>query len=603
MNNPDTTNNATNAPTILVVDDAPENIELLSTILKPYYRVLAATSGQRALDIAAKETELKLILLDVSMPDMDGYEVCRRLKADPSSQSIPVLFVTSKDSASDEVTGLDLGAVDYLTKPVNPALVKARIATHLALYDQSQHLQKLVDARTEALANSNKALKEEIQQRNIALTRIRELRDFDPLTGLPNRDCFSRHLASAIEDEPDDRHAFAVICLDIARFSQINSSYGHETGNQVLKTIADRLSSLLDSREIIGRLGADSFAVLLRPSGIEQDAAGLSARANAAVAVCKQEISLNGQPLMLDIFAGVSTWPEDARNEKDLLSHAEAALNHSVSGDGGTAFFSPSMKQEAKDNLQMEAKLRRAIQQDELIPYYQPQIQIATRQPTGVEALLRWPNPEGGFISPGLFIPLAENLGLIEDIGRLVQYKCFLQLREWQSQLPADFVMSINLSAREFANDNIVEQLRRIATDVGCGTQQVELEVTEHALIHDRKLAIDKLNALRSLGFRLALDDFGTGYSSLSYVKDFPLDKLKIDRSFISDMLAGKREEAIVETIINLSDNLEMVSVAEGVETEQELQTLLKHGCGIAQGFLFSPAIPASEIIGYWQRG
>ena len=586
--------------TVLVVDDAAENIELLTSILKNRYRVLAATSGQRALDIAAGKSRPDVILLDVSMPDMDGYEVCRRLKAMPEVQQIPVLFVTSRDNPEDEVAGLDMGAADYLTKPVNPALVLARVASHLALFDQARHLQHLVAERTQELEKSNAALQEEIHQRSVALDRIRELRDFDPLTGLPNRDCFRRHLSTAIEEESPDTAALAVVCMDIARFSQINSSYGHDAGDSILKQLAERLSDNLDTREMIGRLGSDAFVVLLRQLGGAAASSSLGSRANAVISSCRQNLPLSGQSITLDLFAGISVWPNDGSDANDLLRNAEAALTHSVTEGVGLSYFSEGMKESARENMLLETKLRQAIERDALEPYYQPQIDIATRRGCGAEALLRWPDGAGGFISPGLFIPLAENLGLIEDIGLLVQHKCFRQLRDWQGKLPASFVLSINLSAREFASDGIVDQLTRLARESRCEFNQIELEVTEHALIHDRLSAIEKLEALRAAGFRLSLDDFGTGYSSLAYVKDFPLNKLKIDRSFINDMLKGRRERAIVETVINLARNLDMTSVAEGVETEQQMAALEQEGCSIIQGFLYSPALPPAEFEAWW---
>lgn len=587
---------------ILVVDDAAENIEVLSSILKDQYRVLAATSGQRALDIVNSDNCPDLILLDVSMPDMDGYEVCRRLKANPDTAALPILFVTARNSAEDEVAGLDLGAADYLTKPVNPALVRARVAAQLALYDQSRHLQQLVNERTQELEKTNSALQEEIRQRGVALNRIRELRDFDPLTGLPNRDSFKRHLASAIEQEPDDQSTLAVVCIDIARFSQINSSYGHESGDAVLRFLAERLSDNLDKREIIGRLGSDSFVVLLRQSTPGSAPADLGSRATAVIANCRSNIPVSDDPITLDLFAGMAVWPGDGQSAEDLLRHAETALTHSAKDNAAMTFFSASMKDSARENMQLESQLRRAIEQDVLEPYYQPQINIASRKGCGAEALLRWPTGEGGFINPGQFIPLAENTGLIEDIGVLVQQKCFRQLHAWRDTLPADFVLSINLSAREFANDAIVDQLSRLAKENHCRTRQIELEVTEHALINDRGAAIEKLEALRAMGFRLSLDDFGTGYSSLAYVKDFPLDKLKIDRSFINDMLEGKRERAIVETIISLARNLDMTSVAEGVETEEQMQFLDQDACTIVQGFLYSPALPPASFEEWWLK-
>lgn len=587
---------------LLVVDDAPENIELLSTILRPQYRVLAATDGRRALEIANGNPAPDLILLDVSMPEMDGYEVCRRLKENPATARIPVLFVTARDSEADEVAALDMGAEDYLTKPINPALVKARVATHLALYDQSRHLQEMVEERTRALEATNKALQEEMQQREIALKRIHELRDFDPLTGLPNRDCMTRHLSSATEEDIAADERFGIVCLDIARFSQINSSHGHEAGNLVLTTIAERLSANVDASEMIGRIGSDSFAVLLRQPR-SADAAGLRNRTRAVVNACRTDVPLGDDSITLDLAAGIAMWPDDGNAAEELLQNAEAALNHAVTeGGGALSFFSARMNETARENTLLESRLRKAIDDNALEPYYQPQISMQQRRGCGVEALLRWPDGEGGFINPGMFIPLAEDLGLIDDIGRLVQHKCFVQLRDWQKSMPADFVMSINLSAREFGNDRIVEQLDEIARDAGCVTSQIELEVTEHALIHDHAATVEKLKALRALGFRLSLDDFGTGYSSLAYVKDFPLNKLKVDRSFINDMLAGHRAHAIVETIIALAQNLEMTSVAEGVETEEQMTALTALGCGIAQGFLYSPALPPSALEEWWRK-
>ncbi|HEY7916624.1 MAG TPA: EAL domain-containing protein [Acidimicrobiales bacterium] len=423
---------------------------------------------------------------------------------------------------------------------------------------------------------------------------------FDPLTGLANRAQFSRQLADSLATTGGAPGSVAVVLLDLDRFKAINNTMGHEAGDLILAEVAERLVVVAGGAELIARFGGDEFLALFRgPDGdAEAEASAFIQRVRASLA---EPFEVAGAAVYLDESFGVALNTFGVADAAELLSNAEAAMYRvKYRGGSGVETFGESMRLEVIDRMATEQSLHRALDRSELMLHYQPVVEIDGAATVGVEALLRWQHPEQGLVSPHRFIPVAEESGLIIPIGAWVLEQACHQLRDWQFRGEAGRrgSMEVNLSARQIDDPFIVSTVEAILFRTGLPAELLTLEITESALMRDASSAMGVLRALKDLGVMLAIDDFGTGYSSLSYLRRFPLDILKVDRSFVEELGVSAESEQIVLAVINLAHALGLSVVAEGVETAEQLEILASFNCDLAQGYLFSKPLPAAEIDG-----
>ncbi|HYX40521.1 MAG TPA: EAL domain-containing protein, partial [Pyrinomonadaceae bacterium] len=436
---------------------------------------------------------------------------------------------------------------------------------------------------------------QDITDRKRAEERLMHDAFHDALTGLPNRALFIDHLKLSIaRTQRTPNQMFAVLFLDLDRFKIINDSLGHMIGDQLLVGIARRLETCLRPGDTVARLGGDEFTVLLEELADIGDAIQIAQRIQAELSM---PFNLSGHEVFTTVSTGIAPSSTGYDRAEDLLRDADTAMYRAkLSGKNRHVVFDKAMHDRAVNLLQMEIDLRRAIDREEFCLHYQPIVSLTDGHVTGFEALLRWQHPERGFVSPLEFIPVAEETGLIVPIGRWVLTQACQQMRAWQAQqqLPAHFAISINLSSKQFAQPNFIEQVADILGEAGLQPNRLKLEITESMVIENIDTTVELLTQIRALGVELSIDDFGTGYSSLSYLHRFPINTLKIDRSFISQMHSTENAE-IVRTIITLARSLEMDVVAEGVETGEQLAQLRALGCDYAQGFYFSRPLPAAD--------
>jgi diguanylate cyclase (GGDEF)-like protein/PAS domain S-box-containing protein len=707
--------------TILIVDDGPENLAVLGELLSPLYRVRVANSGERALQIAASHPQPDLILLDVMMPGMDGYAVLARLREMPATRDIPVIFVTAMDAVEDERHGLELGAADYITKPLRSPIVLARVhaqlelksardllrdrnakleaevarrvAENLAQREESDrtrlwlaHQRELILASaaegiygvdTEGVVNfvnpaaaamlgyrreellgreahavfhhtradgspcdaarcptqmsaarglvirgqeelfwrkdgtqlsveySSMPIIEDgkllgavvtlldISERKRYLEQIERKSNFDDLTGLPNRNLLTDRLGHAIQHAQREKSSLAVLLLNLDRFKAINESLGRSAGDQVLRNVAERLNHIVRKTDTFARVDGDEFVAVAE----DIDATIGSRLAQPILAKLAQPFTIEGREFFLSGSIGIALFPKDGHEPEALLTNATAAM-YQAKSDGGECFrfYAAEMNARSLDRLEMENGMHRALERGEFVLHYQPQVNLRNGEIIGAEALVRWQHPERGLVPPNDFISLAEETGLIVPLGEWVLRVACAQNKAWQEAGLPPITIAVNLSARQFAAQNIVQLAGKVLQETGLDPCYLELELTESAVMADAEAFIRATEKLKGLSITMTIDDFGTGFSSLSYLKRFAIDRLKIDQSFVRDITHDPNSAAIALAIISLSHNLRLSSLAEGVETEAQLGYLRSHDCDEMQGFYFSKPLPAQEM-------
>lgn len=567
-------------PSLLVVDDIPENIHELLEALKDDYRIMVARSGAKALEAVQCAAPPDLVLLDIMMPGMDGYEVCRRIKATPGGNRIPVIFVTVVDATQEKVKGFALGAADYITKPFDIDEVRARIRTHLELARLRRFLEDVVAQRTALL--------------QISEEKYHVLAHRDPLTGLPNRVLFAELLTHAILHAERSHTQFALLFLDLDNFKTINESLGHSLGDQLLIEVGKRLQSLLPESDAIARIGGDEFNIILEHSDSTPWA---DLQAQRMIDALGEPFILNGKRIYVGVSIGIALYPADGTNAEALQSNVDAALHQAkLQGRGVMRFFSPEMTSRAKHRLTLEADLRQALQRQELRLYYQPQVDLISGQIVGLEALVRWLHPERGLIPPGEFIPLAEESGLIVKLGDWVLREACGQIKQWSEAGLAPRQTAVNISAVQLSRGRLAESVKEALATSGIIPEQLELEITESSIMVDREQSLKTLADLKALGVRLSIDDFGTGYSSLAYLQQLEADKLKVDISFVRDITTNSSNALIVKAIIALGHSLGLEIIAEGVEDQGQARYLHSLQCDVMQGYLISRPMPAEDV-------
>ena len=420
----------------------------------------------------------------------------------------------------------------------------------------------------------------------------------DVLTGLPNRALLLDRIEQSIARARRNQTLMALVFVDLDHFKRINDGYGHATGDEVLRSVGARLASSLRGGDTVARYAGDEFVIVLNDQPDEAAVEEFCRRISRAVS---QPVRVEEREILLSASIGVSLFPRDGNDAETLLQHADTAMYRVKNeGRGATRFFTVEIASDMHLRLTLEQSLRRAIERAEFLLEYQPRVRLADGAPVGVEALVRWERPGYGRVAPAHFINIAEDSGLIVPIGEWVLEAACRQALAWDGAL-AGFGVSVNLSPRQFRQRDLVDLIDRVLSRTGLDPKRLELEVTESTMMHDVKQAAKTLRRLSGLGVRLALDDFGTGYSSLAYLKTFPIDDLKIDRSFVRDVVQDQEDAQISRAIIGLARNLGLRVVAEGVETADQLRFLCDHGCDEGQGYLFARPLPADQLI-VWAR-
>jgi diguanylate cyclase (GGDEF)-like protein/PAS domain S-box-containing protein len=710
---------------VLIVEDTPASLKLLSDLLtEAGYYVRQAPNGELALwTVQSRPPEL--ILLDVRMPGIDGFEVCRRLKAAPATAHVPVIFLSAQHDTDDKVRGFALGGADFIAKPFQTEEILARTdaqvrlgRAQLALAAERAHLEQRVRERTAELAELAASLEREVERRraneetlrlaarvfaatqdaiviadaggvivatNPAFTAIsgydggemtgrhvstlqtvqhntsayqdmmaalaghghwsgemlarrkngatfpgllsvstvtgadgavenyivvfmditerkaeQHMIDFlsyhDALTGLPNRllarQCFDEAQATAQRNG----QFVAVMCLDLDRFKSINDSYGAPVGDQALQAVARFLRGCVPEGATVSRQGGDEFQIILPD---DSHLTATMATAQAILAGLRDGLTMGGeagasQHVALTTSIGIAVCPADGSTLDELLRNADTALYRAKEvGRDNYAFFTERMDADIRAKLAIQAQLRGAIARGEFEVHYQPQMCLRTGSMLGAEALLRWHNPVLGHVPPNRFIPLAEEYGLIAAIGVWVVDTVCAQIAAWQAVGLGTVKVAVNLAGSQFAHDSTVASVEQALRRHGVPPASLGLEITEGTVMGDPDKAVAALGRLKDIGVAISLDDFGTGYSSLAYLKRFPIDVLKIDKSFVDDVTTKASDAAIALSVISLAHNLNMRVIAEGVETREQVEFLAAHGCDEMQGYYFSRPLAA----------
>lgn len=430
----------------------------------------------------------------------------------------------------------------------------------------------------------------DLQERRQAEETIRHLAQYDPLTGLANRATLGRRLDNVVREAEADREAFAVLCLDLDRFKEVNHLYGHGAGDQVLRMSADRMSQVLERGEFLGRVGGDEFVIVQSEGQQPASAAALAAR---LIEAFESPFSVDGTVTEIGASIGIALYPDNGHMAEHLLANADMALYRAKNtGRGSACFFEPEMDMAVRRRRRLAQELRVALDQDQLEVYYQAQVKVPSAEILGFEALLRWHHPEHGLVLPGEFIPIAEETGLIVPIGEWVLKTACLEAAAW----PKPYKVAVNLSPRQFQHDDFPGVVHHILVETGLSPARLELEITETTLFDDLQRALDALRRLRALGVSIAMDDFGTGYSSLSSLQAFPFNKIKIDRQFVEHLSERSQAAMIVRSVLGLGKSLDIPVLAEGVETAQQLEFLHSAKCEEVQGFYFGRPASAHQI-------
>ncbi|MDF1796370.1 MAG: EAL domain-containing protein [Coxiellaceae bacterium] len=568
---------------ILVVDDRPENLIAMAKVLKPLdVEVIKANSGNEALSLTF-DHDFSVILLDVQMPEMDGFEVASYLRLQEKTNKIPIIFVTAISKDQKHVfEGYELGAVDYLFKPIEQKVLLSKVNVFIELYNerrnQLKELVKQLENTQDELLSSNQELK--------------LLSSRDPLTSLPNRRQLEEETQRMI-DANNDEQMFALLLVDLDNFKPINDTLGHDIGDLVLQEVSNRLLSSVREEDFVSRLGGDEFAILL--NYIDDDSIA-SKIAKKIINEINKVFIVDGKKLHVGACVGTACFPLAGSSFKELTKHADIAL-YQAKAKGGNVnrFYTEQLNKKQERRSELEKALHFAVANDELYLEYQPIVNLNTKEVIGVEALLRWVHPQLGLISPAEFIPLSEEIGLSNNIGSWVLLHTSQQFNLWYAAGYTSMQFSLNLSVCQLLEEGLVDTFEVLYKDLDISLSHVTLEVTESAIMLQESLAIKVLERLSNLGFKISIDDFGTGYSSLGRLQKMPIDVLKIDKSFI-DNVGQDGDDVIVNAVIGLAKNLNLDVVAEGVETKNQEAFLIQNKCEMAQGYLYSKPVKPEKI-------
>jgi diguanylate cyclase (GGDEF)-like protein len=560
-------------------------------ILGESYDIELAESGAEALalfnDLAQEQIEVALILCDQTMPKMDGVELLRQLHEQyPKTLKILLTGLASLDAIVQAVNHANL--YRYMSKPWDETDLGLTVKEALRRYEQEQQLA----AQNQALQKINLKLQREIAERSRVEEQLAHDALHDALTGLPNRTLLMKRLNQVIgRSQTNSSYQFAVLFIDLDRFKIINDSLGHMVGDQFLITITHRLQHCLRSHDVVARLGGDEFTVLIENMHESAEATQVAERILAAL--CKP-LSLQGHMLFPSASIGIVIGSSLYQDATDLLRDADLAM-YKAKGTGRAcyAMFTTDLHTRTFKVLQIESDLRQALEQKEFALHYQPIVSLRTGYLIGFEALLRWQHPQNGFVAPCEFIGISEETGFIIPLGEWVLQEACRQLYAWHQSFPEyrDLIVSVNLSSKQLREPKLIDRIDRILEETGLEGRFLKLELTESMLVDDVEMVIQTLTNIRARQIQLSIDDFGTGYSSLSYLPRFPINTLKIDRSFVNRMTSDAESLEIVRAITMLGQSIGIEVIAEGIETQQQLLELQTIGCEFGQGYWFSKAV------------
>ncbi len=607
------------ANNILIVDDTPDNLRLLSKALtKEGYQVRCAINGSMAL-LTIKTKIPDLILLDINMPDIDGFEVCQQLKKSEITKDIPIIFVSASGHINDKTRAFEAGGIDYISKPFQIPELLSRVNNQLNLQDlRKQLIQKnqllqieiysRIAAETEIkqlnynlekrVIERTTQLQTEIDRRQKIQQQLEYMVWSNSLTGLPNRLWLINKLKKlllTVKQEAENignklEKKFTTIILDCNRFKIINDSLGRQAGDRLLKLVSDRLTSeKLGKNVFIAHFGEDKFAVLLNDISEEEAAVKIAHKIQQCLV---SAFFIEQREVYITFNMGIVICDANYTKPGEIFRDADLAIQKAKNSSSYYyQVFNASIQNNTLEILELETDLRIALKRQEFYLHYQPIIALDKKTAVGFETLVRWNHPQKGFIPPGKFIPIAEQSNLILPLGMWILREACQQIRIWQDRLHdnySDFTVSVNISGKQFEQEDFVQQLDRIIIDTGIDIKHLKLEITETLLMNNTEIADRVFSQLRKRRIQLAIDDFGTGYSSLSYLERFPVDTLKIDRSFVSRLSEKTQASTIVKATLDLAHNLGFNVVAEGVETQKQADRLTEWGCEFAQGYLYA---------------
>lgn len=559
---------------ILIVDDEPLVRNLLRDILSENYTCTTVESAEQALSLLKQET-FNLVISDINMGGMTGIELIPEVYK--SSPDTVVMMISGNDKIDSAIGAIRVGAFDYIKKPFE--LEHVELAVRRAL----EHHSLLASKR-----KYENQLEELVKQRT---AQLNYLAYHDALTNLPNRILFEDRLSQALVSAQKNQ-GVAVLFISLDKFKEVRDTLGHSLGSQLLQDVANRLTNHSREGSTLARFESDEFAMLLTQVSTE-DVVEIT---NDIFESFKKPFIIKEHEIFIATGIGISLFPVDGKDSQTLLKNAGAALSRADEMGGNSyQFYTADINRKALKRLALENNLRRALERDEFEVFYQPKIDINTRKIVGMEALVRWRHPELGLISPLEFIPLAEETGLIVPIGKWILRAACAQSQFWRDE-GFNLQVAVNLSARQFQEQDLAQTIIKIIEETKINPCCLNLEVTESSIMKNAESAVKTLGELKELGIKISIDDFGTGYSSLGYLKRLPIDILKIDKSFVSDVTTNPDDAALVMAIVTLAHNLKLKVVAEGVETEEQLSFLHLLRCDEWQGYLYSKPISADDF-------
>ncbi|MFK7974569.1 MAG: EAL domain-containing protein [Halioglobus sp.] len=566
------------AANIMMVDDEPLLMEVLEILLeeKGYHNFIKIEDSREAISAVA-EMRPDVLLLDLNMPNVDGFDILRAVRSNPDTQHMPVIILTSSSDSKSKLQALELGATDFLAKPVDGSELSLRLRNTL-----------LVKAYQEQLTY------------------------YDFLTHLPNRKLFIDRLDWLLAKSKRDSNRVAVVKIGLDRFKKINDSLGPALADRVLQEVSERLMATVRESDVVsrlgsydlwrqlGRVGGDEFSIALTGLDTSSDAQYIAARIHESLT---KIIRVEHHELYLTASIGIAVYPDDGTETDKLIKNAGAATEYAKQqGRGLTQFYSSEINAHSRRRLSMEAALRKAIEQEEFVLHFQPKIHSLTGEVTDCEALIRWESPELGLVGPGEFIELAEEADLIMPIGEWVLFEVCRQQVLWKREGVCDVKVSANVAGVQFGKGSLKHVVKECLDASGINPEKLNLEITETMLMTNAEGLLSLLHDIRAMGPSFSIDDFGTGYSSLAYLKRFPVEELKIDRSFIVDLPGAVDDQAIVRAIIAMAHTLDLSVVAEGVEELAQFNFLKQAGCDVIQGYYFSKPLPADEFAAFVGR-
>jgi len=571
-------------PIVLLVDDhMPTRLVGRKYLEREGFQVKELSSG---IGIIEKFKEIKpdLVLLDVMMPDVDGFTVCQQLRAIKEYGNIPILMMTGLDDHESIGRAYEVGATDFITKPINWMILNHRL----------RYMLRANSAMSE-LSHSEE--------------KMRYMAYHDNLTGLPNRQYFKENATNEIRRCKKENAMMGILFLDLDHFKRINDTLGHNIGDKFLHALAQRIchcirnsdfiarndfSETIEVDNLVARFGGDEFTLLLPNIKNQDDTTHIAER---IIKNLEDPINIDGREIYISTSIGISIYPEHGHTVDLLLKNADIAMYYAKkSGRNDFQYYASSMNDRALDRLTLENDLRKGLKNNELLPYYQPKIDLSTNKISGVEVLVRWNHPERGLLYPDEFVSIAEETGLIILIDEMILETACRNMKYWQDKYNNPMKIAVNISGPQFCQSDFSERISNILNTTKFPAENLELEITENVIMSNTNKTMETLSKLKKMHIKLAIDDFGTGYSSLIYLKKFPIDRVKIDRGFIKDILTDADDAALTKAIIAMSHSLNLQVTAEGVESPEQVAFLKDLGCDEVQGFYYSRAVPLEDF-------